>query len=105
MTVELRYNKRLNGLDTKTATAIIDALDAVDGTESSSGGTFTATFARYQFPSENDTSELHFDLQLRDSDDSDYPDVKDDLAQAVADLHDETPPADEVEPNLSGQVQ
>lgn len=86
MTVQLRYNAQHEDIAPSEAANLLEALADTDGSTSDTGGTYDVTFQRYQFDGTNRPSELHFDLELTDVDDDQYPNVKDDLAETVASL-------------------
>lgn len=104
MTVELHFNDRLRGIDAATASTTIDELESIDGTQSSTSGTYSVNFVRYQWPDGDQESELHAAVTLTDADDADYPDVKDDLAAKMAGLTADFGTESEIESELSGNV-
>lgn len=105
MTVTLRFNDRLSDVDASTAATTISELDDIDGTSSSTSGTYDVHFVRYQYVNDNQSSELHFAVSLTDSDDSDYPHVKDDLADTIVGLTADFGAKSEIKETLSGDVQ
>jgi hypothetical protein len=104
MTVETQYNKTLTEVSVTDAATTLDELDTIDGTTSDTGGTFSVAFARYQWPDGDRASELHFHVELTDADDSQYPEVRDDLAQQVAGLTVVTDSASEVEAQIDATL-
>lgn len=104
MTVQLKFNSRISGIAITDLTTTIDELDTLDGTTSSTSGTYDVHFVRYQWNDSSEDTELHAAVTLTDTDDSDYPNVKQDLADAIAGLTADFGTASDIKTELSGDV-
>lgn len=106
MTVQLSYNETLYGIEPAEASDLLEELNGIHGSSSSTSGQYSVTFARYQWGIDEDReSEVHFHVDLEDADDSDYPDVKDDLAETIAGLTSiDAGTKKEIEPKLTGEM-
>jgi len=84
MTVELTFTGDVSGLTATEAETLISEVLATHGTTSSTSGTYHAENNSVQPSRDGDGFDVHIGVSLRDADDSDYPNVKDDLAGTVA---------------------
>jgi len=84
MTVELTFTGDVSGLTATEAETLISEVLSVHETESSTSGEYHAENNSVQPSRNGEGFDVHIGLSLVDADDSDYPSVKDDLAETVA---------------------
>jgi len=104
MTVELTFTGDVTVDDASSAEALIGEVLAVHGTTSSTSGTYHAENNSVQPSGDGEGFDVHIGVSLRDADDSDYPNVKDDLAGAVADLSADFGTESEIKDELYGSM-
>lgn len=103
MTVELTFTGDVSGLTETEAETLISEVLAYHETTSSTSGTYTV--ANNSIRPSNDTGfDVHIGLVLTDADDADYPNVKDDLAGAIAGLSIDFGTESEIKDELSGTM-
>lgn len=101
MSVELEFNGVVDGVTKSNAQTLLGEVIDADGTTSSSGGTYSLHNLNYV--GEHDRVVLR--IELTDGDDSDYPNVKNDLAATVAGFTVDFGTKTEVKDSLTGSVQ
>lgn len=104
MAVELTFNDEVTGVSPQEAERLIADLHSLDGNDSSTSGVYDVDFIRYQFEKEDQDSRCHISVTLRDSDDDDYPHVKDDLADAVERLGADLGDSAEIHDTIRGEM-
>jgi hypothetical protein len=105
MTVELTYTGDVTGLTESEATTLIGEVLAQHEETSSTSGTYHAENNTVQPVRDGDGFDVHIGISLRDADDADYPDVKDDLAAFVAGLSVDLGTQSEIKDELYGSME
>jgi len=104
MAVELKYNNEVTDVSPTDIPTLIEELDSLDGSNSSTSGTYDVAFIRYQYPDAESESRCHIHVSLRDADDADYPHVMDDLRDTIDTLSVYFGTTDEIESEISGEI-
>lgn len=100
MTVEVSYSGMKNGLSKSETTTLLGELIDVHGSTSSTSGTYSVEHSNYVA----DSQRFVIEVQLTDADDSDYPNVKDDLAGTIANLSVDFGTKSDVKSELDGNL-
>jgi hypothetical protein len=104
MTVELTFTGNVSVADAADAEAVIGEVLALHGATSSTSGTYHAENNSVQPSGDGIGFDVHIGLSLRDADDSDYPNVKDDLAGTVAGFSADFGTESEIKDELYGSM-
>jgi hypothetical protein len=105
MTVKLTFTGDKTEVAQSEAEIVLGEVLSLHDTTSSTSGTYKAENQSIQPTRDGDGYNVHIGLSLIDADDSDYPHVKDDLAEQIAGLSIDFGTKDEVKDKLTGSVQ
>jgi hypothetical protein len=105
MTVELTFTGDKSNVSQTDAEAVLSEILDLHGSTSSTSGTYHAENQSIQPSRNGDGYDVHIGLSLRDADDNDYPNVKDDLAQTLAGLSLDFGTKSEIKDELRGSVE
>jgi len=100
MTVELKFTGRKDSISKTKATTLLDELIDLHGSTNTSSGTYSVGHSNYVAERQS----FVIEIALCDCDDGDFPTVKDDLANTVADLAVDFGTKSEIKEELSGSV-
>jgi len=104
MTVKVTFTGDKSEVNKQTAISAVDAILSAHETTSDTDGTYRAENNAIQ-PTRNATGfDVHVGLSLRDVDDSQYPDVKTDLAETIASLPLDFGTVDEIKDQINGNI-
>lgn len=105
MTVELTFIGRKEGVTADERATLFGEVDSTHLSTSSTSGTYHIENCSFWPDGDgSDTYRVHIGLSLQDADDSDYPSVKDDLAETVAALSVDFGTKAEIKEGLTGEM-
>lgn len=104
MTVELTFTGDKSNVRAEDAEAVIRDVLLAHETESDTRGEYQAENQSIQPTRNGNGYDVHIGLSLTDVDDSEYPDVKTDLADTIANLPLDYGTVSEIEKQINGSI-